>query len=115
MIYCVNLEKISSINEILEEIYYHDLNDFKWQIIRIKSGFYIRYCGDNYFMPKEFICNLSNNKCISIINTNCIFINTNDFDIFLQVRDNIKNNYTDDIWELIECMFEDRLEDELIY
>lgn len=105
MIYCLKPETYPNPEQTIEEIIYKDENDFEWRIARVKNGFFVKYFGDPYFRDPYFSCDLKGGKHILINNTNCIFINDNQFDTFEEIRNLIKMGYTDDIWEKFEEMF----------
>lgn len=108
MIYCVPVELYPSDGLFIEELTYQDENDFEWRIARIQNGFMVRYFGDDYFKYSMFCCQLKDGSMINIKNTNCIFVKDSTFETFCNVRDIIKNGYTDDIWETFEELFTER-------
>jgi hypothetical protein len=110
MIYCLNTDLFPNTDQSVEEIIYLDKNDFQWKISRVENGFFVKYLGDPYFIEKYFTCNLTTGEHITINNTNCIFIQDINFETFVEIRNLIKDNYTDDIWEVIQEMFEQRFE-----
>jgi hypothetical protein len=112
LIYCLDPQMMPTSDEAIEEIIYSDMNDFQWKISRTELGFFIKFLSDPYFMENRFDVFLTNGDNIWIKNTNCIFIEDTDFQTFLEIREKIKNNYTDDIWEYIEDMFQDRFWDD---
>ncbi len=110
MIYCIPEKDYPTKEDWRsEELTYKDENDFEWRIARVENGFMIKYFGDEYFKEKTFECDLPNGKHVKINNTNCIFIQSTDFEIFYIIREIIKLGYTDDIWETLEEMFTERL------
>ena len=88
---------------------YKDKNDFEWLVSRVENGFLVRFLGIDYFKEDRFCFDLPNGEYIEIKNTNCLFFNTPDFDTYYEVRELIKNEFTDDIWEAFEEMLEERL------
>lgn len=110
MIYCLNPEMYPTTEKIIEEITYRDENNFEWKIARVENGFFVKYFGVDYFKEKYFSCDLSTGEHILINNTNCIFIQDNDFETFAEVRNVLKTGYTDEIWEVFQEMFEERFE-----
>ena len=110
MIYCLKPEMYPTTEKIVEEITYRDENNFEWKIARVENGFFVKYFGVDYFKDKYFSCDLSNGEHILINNTNCIFIQDNDFETFAEVRNVLKIGYTDEIWEVFQEMFEERFE-----
>ena len=110
MIYCTPPESYPKPEQLIEEIEYNDENGYQWNIARINNGFFIKYFGEDYFKEKYFSCDLSTGEHILINNTNCIFIEDTDFETFAEMRNIIKIGYTDDIWETLEEMFEERFE-----
>ncbi len=109
MIYCLAPELYPDKDKYIEELTYRDKNDFEWRIARIKDGFMVKFCGDMYFKDTTFNGVLSTGKIFQIKNTNCIFFQNNDFEIFCDVRDVITGGWTDDIWELMTEFFAERL------
>lgn len=87
-----------------------DVNMFEWRIARIGSGFIVKYFGPDYFKDSTFECITSKNKHVRIKNTNCILFKDSDFDTFCEMRDILKNGYTDEIWETLEELFTERFE-----
>jgi len=110
MIYCVPIENYPTEKMFVEELYYKDENGFEWRIARIQNGFMVRYFGDDYFKENTFECELKSGETVRVNNTNCIFVEDVDFDTFCEVRDIIKEGYTDEIWETFEEMFTERFE-----
>ena len=110
MIYCLPIEQYPKEGEFIEELSCKDENHCDWKIARIKNGFIIRYFDFEYFLEKRFHCELTNGQTVTILNTNCIFIQDTDFDTFCLVRDVIKNGFTDEIWDTFEEMFTERFE-----
>lgn len=108
MIYCLEPELYPTINQLIEEISYQDENDFEWKIARVQNGFFVRYFGNDYFKKNMFVCDLPSEKIIRINNTNCIFIQNSDLEVFAEVRNVLKTGHTDDIWETFEEMFTER-------
>jgi hypothetical protein len=113
LIYAVSSDLYPKEGQFIEEIIYKDENDFEWRIARIENGFIVKYFGDPYFLDSTFECELSNGEWISIPNSNCIFFNNPDFDVFCNVRDIIKNGYTDYIQEVFTDLFTERFEHDM--
>jgi len=110
MIYCIPIENYPTPDKFLEELVYKDENDFEWRIARVVNGFIVRYFGDDYFKDSFFDCDLKDMSMVRVKNTNCIFIQDENFETFCEVREIIKSGYTDDIWEVFEEMFTERFE-----
>lgn len=108
MIYCIPSKDYPNKEQFIEELEYKDENDFIWKIARIENGFIIKYFGDEYFKDNTFECELLSGNWISINNTNCIFFKDADFDAFCEMRDILKNGYTDDIWDTLNDFFTER-------
>lgn len=112
MIYCVETEMYPKEGQFIEELKYKDENDFEWRICRIENGFIVRYFGDEYFKESVFSFDLKNGKRIRIRNTNCIFFKDTDFDTFFEVRNILKNGFTDDIWGIFAELLQERFEND---
>ena len=110
MIYCLDSEIFPNARQALEYISYKDENDFEWEIARVENGFFVKYLGEPYFKDTYFSCDLKSGEHVLVNNTNCIFIQDTDFETFAEVRNVIKIGYTDDIWEVFQEMFEERLD-----
>lgn len=110
MIYCIEIDLYPKEGQYIEEISYLDENNFEWRICRIENGFMVKYFGDDYFRESVFDIELSNGKNFRIKNTNCIFFKDSNFDTFCNVRDILKNGFTDEIWEAFESCFKVRFE-----
>lgn len=110
MIYYVPIEMYPKEGQFIEELSYKDENDFEWRISRINNGFMVRYFGEPYFKENYFSCELKSGEHLLINNTNCIFIKDTEFETFAEVRNVIKNGFTDDIWEVFQEMFAERFE-----
>lgn len=110
MIYCIPPENYPKQGFFIEEFSYRDENDFEWKIARVENGFIVKYFGDDYFKDKYFSCELKNGSWVTINNTNCIFFKDESFDAFYEMRNILKNGYTDDIWETFEELFTERFE-----
>lgn len=108
MIYCINQDSYPK--EFIEELIYKDENGFEWHIRRTENGLFIRYFGEEYFQDKYFDCKLQNGNSMLINNTNCIFIQDCEFETFAEIREVLKNGYTDEIWEVFEEMFAERFD-----
>lgn len=108
MIYCLQSKKYPKSKQTIEKIIHQDKNNFKWKINRIKNGFFIKYIGNPYFKCKYFNIELLNGKHFLIDNTNCIFIKDEKFETFANIRNFIKNNYTDNIWDYFEKLLKKR-------
>ena len=93
----------------VEEISYRDENDFEWKIARVQNGFFLRFFGPRYFSDEYF----SLDNGIKINNTRCVFFQTegmDDFAIFMDIRNEVKTNFTDTIWSRLESLLEPRFE-----
>lgn len=112
MIYCVDKNMYPKEGQYIEEIKYKDENYFEWRICRVENGFFVRYFGDEYFCETIFSFILSNEKLIKIKNTNCIFLKDSDFDTFCEIRNILKNGFTDDIWGILQDLFQERFEND---
>ena len=110
MIYCVEPEMYPSKDLVTEEISYLDENGFEWKIARIDNGFFVKYFGDSYFKDDTFECETKYGEYVRVKNTNCIFIQNTSFETFVEVRDLIKEGWTDDIWDTFREMFEERFD-----
>lgn len=88
--------------QAVEELSYKDENEFTWKLSRVQNGFFITFTGDPHFMNSRFVIELDDGNLIMVNNTNCIFVSTTDFEVFVHFRDILKNGYTDDIWDSIE-------------
>ncbi len=110
MIYCVPIDNYPKEGQFIEEISYRDENDFEWRIARIQNGFMVRYFGNDYFKENTFECTLSTGECVRVKNTNCLFFQDTDFETFAEVRNVLKNGFTDEIWETFEELFTERFE-----
>ncbi len=108
MIHCLNKKKYPTRDQSIGESVHYDMNGLGWHISRVLNGFFVRFTGDEYFIEDTFICRV-NGADIWIRNTNCLFINDQRFEAFDTFRQIIKNGYTDEIWETIAGIFEDRL------
>lgn len=109
MIYAVPSETYPKEGMFTEEIKYTDKNDFEWRIARVDSGFMVKYFGDLYFSNSTFECHLKSNRIERIKNSCCIFFQDASFETFYEVREVVKKGYTDDIWDLFEELFTERL------
>lgn len=109
MIYAIPIEKYPKEGQFIEELKYHDENDFEWRLARVMNGVMIRYFGDSYFKENTFECELNTGETIRVKNTNCIFVQDETFDTFFNIRNILKTGYTDDIWETLEELFTERL------
>jgi hypothetical protein len=110
MIYCIPIENYPKENQFLEELSYKDENSFEWKIARVENGLIVKYFGDEYFKNSTFEIELKSGKWIRIKNTNCIFFKDSDFEDFCNIRDILKNGYTDEIWETFNDLFTERFE-----
>lgn len=108
MIYAVSPHTYPNAGQFIEEMQYMDSNSEPWLIARVVSGFFVKFIGEPYFIEDRFEIDRENGGAKQIKNTNCILFDTTDFDTFANVRDIIKENYTDDIWESFEEMFSER-------
>lgn len=108
MIYLLPEKDYPNPSQYLEEFEYKDENDFTWKVARVSNGFFVRYFGDPYFKYSIFTVQPKGKKIFKIKNTNCIFFNDPEFDSFYNVRNILKNGYTDDIWDCIEEFLEER-------
>ena len=107
MIYAIPSDNYPKEGQFIEEHSYKDENDFEWRIARINNGFMIRYFGDPYFSEKYFSID-ANGKHYLVNNTNCIFFRDSSFETFCDLRDILKEGYTDEIWESFAEFFEER-------
>lgn len=109
MIYSVDVSLYPNEGQFIEEIIYKDENEFEWRIARTNNGFMIRYFGDPYFKGNIFRCESPKGELIRIKNTGCIFFKDADFETFCEVRNTLKNGWTDEIWETFEDLFNERI------
>jgi len=107
MIYAVTPQKYPQ--NFIEEIKYKDENDFEWRIARVENGLYVKYFGDSYFKFNNFVCENKEGKMLKVKNTGCIFFADSDFETFADVRNILKNGFTDDIWDTFQDLFQERL------
>lgn len=110
MIYCIPKKNYPKKGQHNEEIVYKDQNDFEWKIARIENGFIIGYFGDDYFSPNSFECELEEGITFRINNTRCILIQDTNFDTFVHFRTILNQGFTDDIWDVFEELFTERLQ-----
>jgi len=110
MLYCINPVECPNDSQCLEVLLFQDLNDLGWKIYRTHDSFIIEYLGNAYFSEKYFSCYLKSGVNITFINTNCILFKCTRVEVFLNIRDAITNNYTDDIWEFLQNLFTERLD-----
>ena len=110
MIYCIPFENYPNAGQFIEQSRYFDKNGFEWNIARVQNGFMVRYCGDSYFKEIMFHFEMNDGSIVKIKNTNCIFYQDASFDTFCEVRNIIKEGYTDDIWECFQDLFKERFE-----
>jgi hypothetical protein len=115
MIYCVEIKDYPNENQYLEESIYNDENGFEWRVARVNNGMFIKYCGDKYFSESTFDISLDDGHQISIKNTRCIFFNCIDFDTFYEIRNIVKNGFTDEIWDIFQDLFKERFECDLSF
>lgn len=108
MIYSVYNEIAELTTIPIERITYNDQNGFKWEIIREEDGFYIVYNGDKYFMQEIMVIELPDGSFQKVKNHGCFHVKDSDFETFCHVRDILKNGYTDEIWDIIEELLEER-------
>lgn len=107
---CLPIDEYPQKEDVVEIIFYKDENEFDWKITRTANGLYVQYLGDKYFMDTSFGVVNKQGEYYRIINTNLIFFNVTDFDEFCKIRDNLKDGFTDDIWEYIEDCFQKRID-----
>lgn len=113
MIYAVDPNTYPSPEQCLEEISYKDQNNLEWRIARVQNGFMVRYYGDRYFSFNTFECELKSGKTVRVNNTHCILFKDESFDAFCEMRDILKNGWTDEIWDCLEGFFTERLEHDI--
>ena len=113
MFYSVDISSFPLGNEIINT--YRDQNDLEWKIATVDDGIYIGYFGDEHFKDTYLEVKFLNTNAI-LTNTGCFFIGKKDlkdddqmFEVFVENRDMIKENYTDDIWEMISQEVSDRI------
>lgn len=111
MIYIAPKKSFPKPNQHIECHSYKDENGFEWKMARVLNGFFVAYFGDAYFMPNKFSIKLGkqmNAPYTTAINTGCIFIKDTSFDTYCHLRNILRNGYTDDIWESIEELLQER-------
>lgn len=111
MIYSMNKSVFPKENQYSECHSYKDENDFEWKIARVKNGFFVGYFGDTYFSPTTFEIrqdDTDNDYYFRIKNTNCFFIQNVEFETFYEFRNILKTGWTDDIFESIEILLNER-------
>lgn len=109
MIYSVDIYAYPTEGQAIEEHAYPDCNGFIWKIARVVNGFFVLYTGDPYFSERSFEVQVLG-ETIWIRNTNCIFFKDPTFDTYYHVRTVLCNGYTDDIWEIINELFQERMD-----
>ena len=105
MIYNLTQFKAPSEKETLEKMSYIDKNDFTWDFVRIKTGFYVIYKGDKYFLSDYSYVNELGREIISP-NVGILYVASTEFENYYLLRDIILNNYTDDICDKIELLIQ---------
>lgn len=99
MIWMMPKESFPTENQAEEILEYKDSNEFIWKIGRVANGFFLKYCGDEYFSLSVFEIELEEDeeKRLQLTNTGCYFFQDADFEVFYAVRELIKHQCTDSI------------------
>lgn len=86
-----------------------DLNDFPWDVAQNEKGFYIQFKGPLFFQDTYLTAQGSMGH--HTINNTGTFFFPKGYQDFLQIKYLITANFTDEIWEYLESIFEERLKD----
>ena len=108
MIFSTEKDQFPNKDQYEECTSYLDENEFEWKIAVTKKGFYLAYFGDSYFQDTNFSLEIKG-KHMLVRNTGCFFFDTKDHDTFYRIRLVVVNGFTDDIWETIGELLEERL------
>lgn len=109
MIYSFEIKDFPKSGQYTERITYKDENDYDWVIARVENGFFVAYFGHEYFKEKYFSLTIKGKDTL-INNTGCFFIQDTDFETFYDFRNILNTCFTDEIWEGIGILIQDRLE-----
>lgn len=109
MIYSIEIEKFPEKGQYTECTSYSDENGYEWKIAVVESGFFFAYFGGSYFKDTYFSTN-PNGKHVLLMNSGCFYFDTKDHEVFYHLRSTVQNGWTDDIWETISELLEERLE-----
>lgn len=107
MIYLLDEKLYPSKGLYIEEHEYKDENDFIWKIARVENGFFVRYFGDPFFSETFFSIEVKG-KMFNVFNTKNIFFQDSSFESFYEFREILKNGYTDDIWDSVSELLQER-------
>ncbi|WP_298505102.1 hypothetical protein [uncultured Sphaerochaeta sp.] len=108
MIYSVEKEDFPSDDLAIEKAVIRDQNDFEWEIARIQSGFFVKFNGDEHFKDASF--EIEDGESFMLIrNSGCFLVNTPEFEPYYDFRTLLSNGYTDDIWEGIGELIQERI------
>jgi hypothetical protein len=88
-------------NNIVQQYKYKDKDEIQWEIyLSDKKTFLI--CNDKKNRKEYFHVDDMRTR---IINNGIFYIDDMNFNIFYYIRDIIINNYTDEIWNIVEKIF----------
>lgn len=119
MVYCIpkstitefnlddDVKKPSNKRMVNEYSQFIDLDKNKWNLFRIENGFIINYVGNQSQRPSTFTIE-KDGEYFEIKNTYCLFINTVDFEMYYEIRETIRKNHTDFIWDYFQELIQDR-------
>ena len=119
MVYCIpkstitefnlddDVKKPSNKRMVNEYSQFIDLDKNKWNLFRIENGFIINYVGNQSQRPSTFTIE-KDGEYFEIKNTYCLFINTVDFEMYYEIRETIRKNNTDFIWDYFQELIQDR-------
>lgn len=88
-----------------------DLNDFSWDVAQDEKGFYIQFNGPLFF--QDTYLTAQGAMGYHLINNTGTFFFPKGHQDFLQIKNLITANFTDEIWEYFESIFSERLKDNL--
>lgn len=122
MVYCIPKDTIPAMDaefdsktsipkekrKSVETLEYKDTDGNKWRIMRIVNGFILTYAGNQQHRLNRFPIE-HKGEILELRNTNCIFFNTTDFEVFYELREVIKSSSTENVWEFVRQTIEDRI------
>jgi hypothetical protein len=94
--------------KFVEYIKIVDLNGYSWHIARVLNGFMLTFKGDAFFAPTNFSVEIKEDLHY-IKNKNCFFFQNEDFEVFYDVVNTVKNNETDTVFDFIQGLLRYRL------
>lgn len=107
MVYCLPTEDCPDDDHIIERAIYKDTDGVEWSLARVDEGVFLSCLGE---VPDSvFEVHPERMKEFMIKNTNCIYFQNTEFELFYNLKELIQKGSTYEMWSAVVAFLEERL------